>query len=79
MSKYILSLTKLKGEGRSFSEGAIIDLSSELSLAYEDNVNRYKSVHHPFFTQPMRIGNTSTVVKTNQQALLSGIFSSQPS
>ena len=41
-AKYILFLAKLKGEGRSFLEGASIDLSSRLSLAYEGNLTIIK-------------------------------------
>ena len=47
MPKYILFLAKLKGEGKPFLEWKIKDLSYELSLTYEGNVNHYKSVHHP--------------------------------
>ena len=48
-----------------FLEGASLDLSSELSLTYEGNVNHYKSVHHPLSTLLVGIGNTLEVFKTN--------------
>ena len=44
MPKYILFLTKLKGERRPFWS---IDLSSKLSLTSWGNVDYYKSIHHP--------------------------------
>ena len=48
-----------------FLEGASLDLSSELSLTYEGNVNHCKSLHHPLSTLLVGIGNTLEVFKTN--------------
>ena len=64
--KYIPFLTKVKGVGRTFLEGASIDLSSKLSLTYGGNVNHYKSAHHLFSTLPVGKGNTLAVFKTNK-------------
>ena len=66
--KYILFLAKLKGKGTLFGvdKHKFIDLSTKLSLTCGDNVNYYKSVHHPIPTLPVVIGNTLAIFKTNQ-------------
>ena len=63
---YIPFLAKMKGEGKPFLEWVSIDLSSKLSLTCGDNVNYYKSVHHPIPTLVVEIGNTLAIFKTNQ-------------
>ena len=51
-------------EGR---KKAVLEWTSiDLSLTCGDNVNYYKSVHHPISTLPVEIGNTLAIFKTNQ-------------
>ena len=72
MPEYILFLAKLREERRkAFYEWASIDLSSKLFLTCRGSFNHYKSVHHLIPTLPLGIGNTQTIFKTNQKALLS--------
>ena len=56
---------------KDFLKWRSIDLSSELSLTYGDNVTYYKSVHHPIPTLPVETGTTEAIFKTNQETLLS--------
>ena len=65
-AQYILFLSKLKEEGRSFLGEASIDSSSKLSLTYGVDINHYKSVLHPLSTLPLGIGNTLVAFKTNK-------------
>ena len=52
--KYILSLAKLKREGRLFWNRKALDWSYELSLTCGGNVNYYRSVYHPIPTRENR-------------------------
>ena len=48
MSAQVYSVPgQTEGRMRAFLEWKSIDLSPELSLTLRDNVNYYKSVHHP--------------------------------
>ena len=60
-----------EGRRKVFLGWTSIDLSPKLYLTCGFNVNYYKSVHHPIPTLPVGIGNTLTIFKTNQYALLS--------
>ena len=51
-----------------------IDLSFKLSVTYGDNVNYYKSVHHPIPILPVGTGNTLAIFKTNQYWVNSSPF-----
>ena len=71
-----------EGRKKTFLDRTTIDSSSKLSHTCGGNVNYHKSVDCPIPTLPVGIGNTQSIFKTNQQALLSieclGMFSSWP-
>ena len=73
---------QIEGRRETLLQWTSIDSSTKLSLTCEDDVNYYKSIHHPIPNLPVRIGNTLAIFKTNQLALLltecPGIFSSWP-
>ena len=64
MSAQVYSVfSQTEGRRKTFLEWTSRDLSSKLSLTCVDNVNYYKSIHHPSPTLPVGVGNT--IFKTN--------------
>ena len=66
MSAQVYSVPdQTEGRRKDFIKCTSIDLYSELSLTYGDNVNYYKTVHHPIPTLSVETGNTLTIFKKN--------------
>ena len=79
MSAQVYSVpSQTEGRRKAILEWKSIDLSSKLSLTCGDNVNYYKSVHHPIPTLPVGIGNTLAIEHSLLLIKCPGIFSSCP-